>query len=71
MATIIVMGTIGNNPTNLAEVLEAWRTNKTFLTPHEMTSYMSKHDFEKYGNKLDGVTFKAKDLSIELEKGIL
>ena len=31
----------------------------------------SRKDWEKYGNKLDGVSFHHGDLFVELERGIL
>ena len=71
MATVILTPYIGNNPTNMLEVLQAWQDNKTFSTPHEFTSCMNRKDWEKYGNKLDGVSFHHGDLFVELERGIL
>jgi hypothetical protein len=71
MANIVIKPYIGNKPTNLLEVLQAWQDNKTFSTPFEPTSCMSRSDWEKYGNRLDGVIFNHNGLTVELERSIL
>ncbi len=74
MATIIVKPYSCYPPVNWenrTEVIKAWYQNKTFYTPYEINSCMSRHDFKKYGNKLDGVTYKFNNLTIELDRGII
>ena len=54
-----------------AEVLRDWDNNKAFCTPEERTSYMSKSDYERYGNALDGIVYSYKGLHVLLKMGIL
>lgn len=66
ISAIIIGPAYGRKYNTKEKVIEDWDNNRDFVMIDGMYRYISKHDYTKYGNRLDKVFYLDGNLAVEL-----